>query len=138
MLGYRLPSELEGVRVVVGVNPDDGVRERFGDRFDASAYGVATELLDAGFLNTVAIASPHTKHFDQALATLDANIHAHLGKPIVTDLGGARVFIDRAKGRSLTLVVGYQYHFDPRFHELRRVVDSGHIGDPYMVVCHLE
>ncbi|NLV01934.1 Gfo/Idh/MocA family protein [Haloferax volcanii] len=138
MLECRLLNELEGVRVVAGVDPDDEVRERFGDEFDVPTYETTAELLDAEFLDAVTIASPHTEHFDQALAALDADLHVHLEKPMVTDLGGARALIDRADERGLTLAVGYQRHFDPRFHELRRVVDSGRIGDPHMVVCHLE
>ncbi|KAB1191927.1 gfo/Idh/MocA family oxidoreductase [Haloferax sp. MBLA0076] len=134
----RLFDEMDGVSIVAGVDPVEAVRESFADEFGVPTYESVDELVDAEFLDAVTIASPHTKHFDQALAALDAGIHVHLEKPMVTDLGGARSLIHRAEENNLTLAVGYQRHFDPRFHELRRLVDSGRIGDPHMVVCHLE
>ncbi|SEK51972.1 Gfo/Idh/MocA family protein [Haloferax larsenii] len=134
----RLLDEMDGVSIVAGVDPDDDARERFADEFDVPVYETVEELLDGEFLDAVTIASPHTEHFDQALAALEAGVHVHLEKPMVTDLAGARVLIDRADAESLTLAVGYQRHFDPRYVELRRIVDSGRIGDPHMVVCHLE
>ncbi|WP_416839195.1 Gfo/Idh/MocA family protein [Haloferax sp. DFSO52] len=134
----RLLDEMDGVSIVAGVDPDEEARERFADEFGVPTYESVGELIEAEFLDAVTIASPHTKHFDQALAALDAGLHVHLEKPMVTDLGGAQTLIDRADDAGLTLAVGYQRHFDPRFHELRRIVDTGRIGDPHMVVCHLE
>ncbi|AFK18722.1 Gfo/Idh/MocA family oxidoreductase [Haloferax mediterranei ATCC 33500] len=134
----RLLDELDGVSVVAGVDPDDDARERFEDGFDATTYESVEALLDGEFLDAVAIASPHAEHFNQALAALETGLHVHVEKPMVTDLGGARALIDRAEEEGLILAVGYQRHLDPRFHELRRIIDSGRIGDPHMVVCHLE
>ncbi|WP_396613168.1 Gfo/Idh/MocA family protein [Haloferax sp. S1W] len=137
-LECRLFDEMDGASIVAGVDPDEETRERFADEFDVPVYETVEELLDGEFLDAVTIASPHTEHFDQALAALEAGLHVHLEKPMVTDLAGARVLIDRAEDAGLTLAVGYQRHFDPRYVELRRVVDSGRIGDPHMVICHLE
>ena len=134
----RLLDEMDGVSIVAGVDPAEEAREQFADEFGVPVYETVDELLEGEFLDAVTIASPHTMHFDQALAALDASLHVHLEKPMVTDLGGAQALIDRADEEGLTLAVGYQRHFDPRFHELRRIVDSGRIGDPHMVVCHLE
>lgn len=138
MLEYRLLNELEGMRAVIGVDPDDEVRERFGGEFDTPTYETAAELLDAEFPNAVTIVSPHTEHFSQALVALDADIHVHLEKPMVTDPGGARAPINRAEDRGPTPAVGYQRHLDSWLHESRRVVDSDRIGDSHMMVCHLE
>ncbi|ELZ91565.1 dehydrogenase, putative [Haloferax mucosum ATCC BAA-1512] len=133
-----LLDELDGVRVVAGADPDEGSRERFEAEFDVPTYESVEQLLDGEFLDAVTVASPHTAHFDHVLAALEAGVHVHVEKPMVTDLGGARALIDRADEDGLTLAVGYQRHFDPRYRELRRIVDSGRIGDPHMVVCHLE
>ncbi|WP_410765189.1 Gfo/Idh/MocA family protein [Haloferax sp. DFSO60] len=138
MLECRLFDELEGVSIVAGADPNPDARDHFEWEFDAPAYEDVDDLLDSEFLDAVTIVSPHTLHFDQALAAIEHGLHVHLEKPMVTDFGGAQALIHRAEEYDVTLAVGYQRHFDPRFIEIRRLIDEGRIGDPHMVICHLE
>jgi predicted dehydrogenase len=133
-----LLDAMDGVTVVAGADPSPAVRQRTASEHDVATYANHDALLTAEAPDLVSIASPHTLHYEQARAALDAGVHVHLEKPMVTRLADARDLIDRATAAGLTLAVGYQRHFDPRFRELRRLIDEGRIGEPHMAACHLE
>lgn len=131
-------GSLDGVRLVGGADPDPTARSKFERELGCSAYESVEELLDAEDVDLVTIVTPHTLHYDQARECLAQSVHVHLEKPMVTDLADADDLIARAEAADLVLAVGYQRHFDPRFREIRRLVDAGRIGRPHMVVGHLE
>jgi predicted dehydrogenase len=139
-LELSILESLDEVTVVAGADPSPATRREVAAAHDVTTYADHEALLSAERpdLDLVSIASPHTLHYEQAVAAMEAGAHVHLEKPMVTDLGDARDLIDRAAAADLTLGVGYQRHFDPRFRELRRVIDDGRIGEPHMAACHLE
>jgi predicted dehydrogenase len=129
---------LDGVRLVGGADPAPDARRQFESELGRPSYGSVDDLLDAHDVDLVTIVTPHTLHYEQARACLARDVHVHLEKPMVTDLSHADDLIERAAARDLVLAVGYQRHFDPRFREIRRLVDAGRIGQPHMAVAHLE
>ena len=131
-------DSLEHVRLVGGVDPSSDARDAFESELDCPAYETIDALLDEELVDLVTIVTPHTLHYDQARQCLSAGIHVHLEKPMVTDLADADALVSLAQKNNLVLAVGYQRHFDPRFREIRRLVDDGRIGLPHMVVGHLE
>ncbi|MFB6129435.1 MAG: Gfo/Idh/MocA family protein [Salinigranum sp.] len=137
-LELRLLSELPEVRVVGAADPDPGARERFADEFDARAYETHEDLLASADPAAVTVASPHAFHYEQARDCIERGVDVHVEKPIATTLADATDLVERAAATGVVLAVGYQRRFDPRFRELRRLLDAGRIGDPHTVVCHLE
>lgn len=137
-VGAGVLADLDGVAVVAGADVDPEARETF-----ATEHGVPTYEDDAAMLADVdadgaSIATPHTLHHEQAAACLDRGLDVHLEKPMVTDVDDAHDLLRRAAAGGLTLAVGYQRHLDPRFQEMRRVVDDGRIGGVHAAVGHLE
>lgn len=137
-LELRLLAQTDGVDVVAGADPSHDARDAFAHELGVPAYENYEEMLDEHDPDAVCIVSPHTLHYEQAKACLERDIHVHLEKPMVTDIGHAHELIDIAAQRNLVLAVGYQRHLDPRFVEMRDIVDSGRIGDVHMAMCHLE
>ena len=131
-------DSLDGVRLVGGADPSPAARDEFEAELGRRAYESVDELLGSEDVDLVTVVTPHTLHYDQARECLSRDVHVHLEKPMVTDLAHADDLIERAAARDLVLAVGYQRHFDPRFREIRRLVDEGRIGRPHMVVGHLE
>ncbi|WP_101296457.1 Gfo/Idh/MocA family protein [Halegenticoccus soli] len=134
----RLLSEMDGVDVVGAADPSPEAREAVTAELDVPAYENYRDLLDSEPVDAACVVTPHTRHYEQARECLDRGVHVHLEKPMVTDVDHAHDLIDRADSRELVLAVGYQRHLDPRFREIRRVVDEGRIGEPHMVSCFLE
>ncbi len=141
-LGHLLTTiftEVEGVSVVAGADVSPGARELFESAFGAPAYDHHEAMLDAHAddLDAAMIVTPHTFHFEQAMACLDRDLHVLVEKPMVTDVGDAVELVAAADDRDLVLQVGYQRHFHPAFRELRRVVENGRVGDLHAINCHL-
>jgi predicted dehydrogenase len=140
-LELGLLDALPDVDVVAGADPDGTARRRAAADRDAdgdlATYESWEAMLDRERLDAVSVATPHALHHEQVAAALDRGLHVHVEKPLVTDLADARDLLARA-GDDRVLAVGYQRHFDPRFRELRRLLDAGRIGTPHMAVGHLE
>ncbi len=137
-LEARVLDSLDGVRLVGGTDPSPDARDQFESELHRPAYETLDDLLTSEEVDLVTIVTPHTLHYDQARECLSRDVHVHIEKPMVTDRSHADDLIARADAHDLVLAVGYQRHFDPRFQEIRRLVDDGRIGRPHMVVGHLE
>jgi predicted dehydrogenase len=97
-----------------------GVERRFPDY---------REMLDAGRLDGVVIAVPHTFHYEIARDALDAGLHVLLEKPMTLRASEAWDLVERARGRGLQLVIGYESHFTRHAVAARDLVQSGRIGE---------
>ncbi len=132
-------DEIDGVEIIAGADVAAPSREDFEAAFDAPAYEDYERLLDdhGEDLDAVSIVTPHTLHYEQAMAAFERGLHVFLEKPMVTSVDNAVDLVETAAKRDLVLAVGYQRHFHPAYRELRNVVQSGRIGDVHMINCYL-
>lgn len=138
MLSAEAVGSVDDVAVVAGADPSPAAREAFQGAFDGPAYAdheslIANHDVDAALINT-----PHTLHYEGARDFLAAGAHVHLEKPFVTSFADGVDLVERAEAADRVLAVGYQRRFDPRYRRIRDVIASGRIGDPHMVMAHLE
>ncbi|MFB6219753.1 MAG: Gfo/Idh/MocA family protein [Halobacteriaceae archaeon] len=77
-------------------------------------YEDYVEMLDAGGLDAVIIATPHTLHYEQVVAAMEAGLDVLCEKPLTTDLDDARDLVERSRGDQV-LMVGYQRHIRPPY-----------------------
>lgn len=75
------------------------------------------ELLDAGIVDAVSIATPHNHHFPMVMDSLNAGLHVLSEKPIATRVSEADAMIKTAKDRKLKHSVCHQY----RIHRSARI-----------------
>ena len=135
----ELAAEREDTTILTGADVAPEARETFEDDFDAPAYEDYQEMLEkhGEGLDVVFIVSPHTLHYEHAKACLEAGAHVHLEKPMTTDVSDAQALIDLAADRDLVLQIGYQRHFHPGYIELKRIVDSGRLGELHTVSAYM-
>jgi predicted dehydrogenase len=121
----------DDVEIVAGADPVDEARETFEESYGATSYAASEDLLAdlAADLDAVNVVTPHTLHYEQTMAALEAGLSVHLEKPMVTDLTHAIELTEAAVETDATVQVGYQRHFDPRFQAMREIIRSGTIGD---------
>jgi predicted dehydrogenase len=138
-LQLSISDSMPEVSIVAASDISASARDVFETEFQAPAYEQVDDFLDAHAdeLDAVIIVTPHTLHYRQARACLERDLHVLLEKPMVTDVAEGLSLLDIADERDLTLQVGYQRHFDPAFEEIKRVIESGRIGDLHMVAGHL-
>lgn len=93
-----------------------------------SCYTMPEEVLAKHPLDAVGIFTPHTLHFPQALASLQAGAHVLLEKPMVCTTAEAEALVAAAREKRKVLAVAYQMRLIPIFRRLRQVIQSGQLG----------
>ena len=78
---------------------------------DVVAYGRSSDLLRAGAVDVVTIATPDHLHVDVALEAIDAGCHVFCEKPLATTAAEARSLVDAAARRGVKLGVDYNRRF---------------------------
>ena len=130
-------AEIDGVDVVAGADVAPDARDSFEEVFGVPTYESHEELLAEHDLDAALIVTPHTLHYEQTKTCLEAGVHVHLEKPMVTRVDHAVELIELGERRNLVLQVGYQRHFTHGYQEIKRVIEEGRIGDVHMVSCYL-
>lgn len=130
-------QNLEGIELVAGADIAAEGRDRFESEFGCPAYEDYRTMIDDHALDAVTIMTPHTLHFEQTMACLEAGLHVHLEKPMVTTTADALKLIEAARDRDLLLQIGYQRHFHPAYREIKRLLETDRLGDVHMVACYL-
>jgi predicted dehydrogenase len=75
------------------------------------------------------IASPDRHHFEQAVLALAGGYHVLCEKPMAATLSDCSALSAAAETAAGTFHVGHVLRFTPFFQTLRRVLDSGRLGD---------
>lgn len=120
----------EGNRLVGIVSRDPARAEDFRRRFGAEhAYTRFEDLLANPAVTVVAIHTPNSQHAQQTIAAARAGKHVFCDKPIATSVEDAIAMVEACERAGVTFGVNFQNRFLPAFHETRRIIDSGEIGD---------
>ncbi|UVW28524.1 Gfo/Idh/MocA family protein [Massilia sp. H6] len=108
----------------------------FAGEFGATAsFGSYQELLDADDIDLVYVATPHPQHAENALMALRAGKGVLVEKPFTMNLREAGQVVALARSRGLFLMEAMWTRFLPAFDEVRRIIDSGEIGEVSQVVA---
>mgnify|MGYP000580731830 CR=1 FL=1 len=131
--------EVHEVEIVGSADVSPEACALFETEFEAPAYEDYHRLLDAHAheLDGVLIATPHTHHYEQAAACLEAGVDVLLEKPMVVDVDDAVSLVEIADRTGRTLQIGYQRRFHPTFRTMKHIVDSGRIGAVHTAVCYI-
>lgn len=91
------------------------------------------ELLDDDAVDGLVICSPSDHHVPQIVAAAEAGKHAFCEKPIGLELSEIDAALDAVKRAGTVLQVGFNRRFDRNFVAMRRALDDGAVGRPWMV-----
>ncbi|NQT82378.1 Gfo/Idh/MocA family oxidoreductase, partial [bacterium] len=83
-------------------------KESFPQTSNCPVYTDCKEMLDAERLDAAAIMSPHSFHFEQAMAALDHGLHVLLEKPMVCGVDRAKRLIAKRDEVGKVLLISYQ------------------------------
>ncbi|MGN7797787.1 inositol 2-dehydrogenase [Leifsonia sp. 22587] len=98
-------------------------------RFGGTPTDSADELLAAGDLDAVLIASPTPTHVPLISAALDAGLPVLCEKPIDLDLAAVDALRGRVAASPVPVAIGFNRRFDPAFADVRARVRAGEIGE---------
>ncbi len=133
MLHARNVRALDGASLVAVASTRPEVAAEAAAELGVRASGYE-ELFSAEDVDAVVLAARSVDHAERAVAVLEAGKHLFLEKPGATTLAGhASVRAAAAARPGQVVQVGYNRRFDPRWREVRRVIDEGAIGRPLLV-----
>lgn len=99
-----------------------------------NAYVTAdlNEILN-GDVDAVAIATPIHTHYKFARAAIERGKHVFVEKPLTSNSAHAIELLQEAERRGLVLMVGHTFMYNPAVEELRRLIQSGALGQLYYI-----
>lgn len=117
-----------------------GVVERSVQRMQADyprvrSYGSAAALLANPDLELVVVNTPSNTHFEIAGQALQAGKHVLLEKPVVTSVSEMELLWALARQQGRHLLAYHNRRWDSDFGAVRRVVESGQLGQ--LIEVHL-
>ena len=110
------------------------VQEVFDVPFGTEDY---RQMLNEVELDGVVVSSPHTLHFEHALAVLDRGLHVMVEKPMCTKAADAQELVRFADKKGLHLMVPLGWHHTSYIQEAKRQLDAGVVGQIESVLCHM-
>ena len=131
--------QMDGVKIVGLCDPTEAAIAE-AKKLDKSLAPVRKftdyrEMLDKVKMDAVEISTPHTVHFEQIMASLDAGLHVLSEKPMVCTVDHARQVVEKVKQSGLTMGVAYQRHTQAAYRYCREIIKSGEVGACNFVSC---
>ncbi|WP_211232326.1 Gfo/Idh/MocA family protein [Embleya scabrispora] len=124
-------TSLETVDELVLFDPQPGRADALAKELGAEAVDDPEALL--GTVDGVVVATPTDTHPQMVRRTVAAGVPTLCEKPIASDIAGMIALIADVEASGVPVLVGFQRRFDPAVTELKRRLDAGEMGTPYLV-----
>ena len=124
-----MAQEHENIELTALVDLDEAVVKAQSQGLGVRAFTDYRELLAAGIVDAVSIATPHHLHAIIGLDCLKAGVHIFTEKPLATTVSDGDALIETAKARNLKICVGHQYRTYRTPQTMKHLIDTGAIGD---------
>lgn len=132
-------GKIPEVKVVAVCDPESANRaahkQRHAHLAAAAEYDDYKAMLRSEKLDAVVIASPHTVHFEQIMASLDKGLHVLVEKPMVCRIDHGVKVVKKVRQTGLVLTIGYHRHTAGMYRYVRREIAAGRIGKIEAVMC---
>lgn len=116
------------------VDPDEGRARRASERFGAPYYLDLERAIINNKAKThgVVIASPLSVHLDGIRIACDHGLHIFVEKPLAPSISQCREAVGIVRKAGVFLQIGYQRRYDKSYQEVKRSIDVGDIGRPFI------
>jgi predicted dehydrogenase len=124
----------ERIRFVRGVDAAADKLQAFSRQHDLPLCTDLADVLADPAIKAVVIVTPHSLHRPMLEAAVRAGKHVFCEKPLALNLTDARAMISACRDAGLTLGVGHNRRLWPSMQALKRIVQSGELGQ----ILHIE
>ena len=124
-----MAREHENVELTALVDVDETSLKAQSQELGVRGFTDYRELLEAGIVDAVSIATPHHLHAIIGLECLNAGVHVFTEKPLANRVSDADAMIQAAKAQDLKLCVGHQYRTYRTPQTMKHLIDTGAIGN---------
>lgn len=124
----RSALQNEKLELAALVDVDAECVKKRAEELNVRGFTDYREMLAAGIVDAVSIATPHHLHAPIALACLAAGVHVFIEKPFANRVSEADAMIVVAKAKNLKICVGHQYRTYRSPRAMKHLIDTGAIG----------
>lgn len=124
-----MAQEHENVELTALVDLDESALNAQSQELGVHAFTDYREMLNAGIVDAVSIATPHHLHSIIGLECLNAGVHVFTEKPLANTVLDGDAMIETAKSRDLKICVGHQYRTYRTPQTMKHLIDTGAIGN---------
>ncbi|UOQ93311.1 Gfo/Idh/MocA family oxidoreductase [Halobacillus shinanisalinarum] len=132
----RITHSLQGAEIVAvtDVNAELANKVVKEEKLNAEIYGNGHEVIEADNVDAIIVTSWGPTHEEFVFASISAGKYVFCEKPLATTAKGCKRIVEaeEAHGKPLTQV-GFMRRFDRSYRQLKKIVDSGKIGEALMV-----
>ncbi|WP_017728759.1 Gfo/Idh/MocA family protein [Halalkalibacterium ligniniphilum] len=121
------------MKVSAAATRDKKRREEFEKDFQARAYESVEAMCESNEIDVIYIATPTELHKEHVFIAAENRKHVIVEKPMATSLDEATSMIDICERNDAHLLVGHSHSFELPIIEMKKVIDSGQIGDVRMI-----
>ncbi|MGU3410002.1 Gfo/Idh/MocA family protein [Microbacterium sp. M1A1_1b] len=119
--------------VAVGSRTLQGAQAFAAEFGIAQAHGSYEELVADPRVDAVYVATPHSRHAEDALLAIAAGKHVLVEKAFTITAAEARLVIDAARAAGVVVMEAMWTRFLPQMTMIRQVIAEGRIGRPRVV-----
>ena len=138
--GKNLVNAIHGksseIRFTAGVTKEVDATRSFADKVGVTLTDRFEDVLEDKTLDAVVLATPHSLHANQIVASARAGKHVFCEKPLSLTAADARRAIEACASAGVVLGVGQNKRYWPSMVHLRDVVASGKLGQLLHVEGH--
>ncbi len=125
-----------GMKAIGACDIDPARREAAVEEFPGfKTWADADEMLADDEVDLVVVILPHNIHAEYSLKCLEAGRHVISEKPFCLTLAEADTLIAAAEKNDVMVTCYHNRRWDGDFNTLRRIVESGRIGDVFQIAC---
>ena len=129
-----LISKADGLSVSAVCDSDPArVKQAQADWKGIAGYTSLTKMLEGGKVDAAIIVTPHNTHYDLAMQCMKAGVGVVCEKPFCITAAEAQSMVETARENDVLLTVFHNRRLDGDYLTIRRLVDTGVIGDVFHV-----
>ena len=130
--GRNLVNHTQGkspkIRFVAGCTRTLDKAKSFADDKGFALTGDYAAVLADPQIDAVVIATPHTAHAAQVIQAAQAGKHIYCEKPFTLSRSSAEEALKACAEANVTLMVGYNWRYQPALQEVKRMLEDGRLG----------
>jgi len=125
-------AQAKGARLAAIVDPTPKARA-LAETMGLPWYGALDEMIAAGGVDGVILATPNQIHVSGGLACIAAGLPVLVEKPLATDVAEARRLVEAAELARVPLLTGHHRRHNPLIAAAKAMIEAGEIGKPVSV-----
>lgn len=130
--GRNLVNHTQGkspkIRFVAGCTRTVEKAKSYADEKGFALTADYAAILADPKIDAVVLATPHTAHATQVMQAAKAGKHVYCEKPFTLNRASAEQALQACADAQITLMVGYNWRYQPALNEVKRMLEDGRLG----------